>query len=129
MAVCTRKQRKSRKVCIGQLNEQITLQDREIVSPVADGVAFGEDFTGDNVVWALVETVRGETIFDATNVERDISHKFYIRYITGITSETWIEYNDEKVDIVDVENLDERNDFLILRASRLGDKSKQVNLS
>ena len=129
MAKCTKILRKKRQVCIGQLNEQIILQARAIQPPSGSSVDYGEDFSGDNTVWALVETVRGETVFDSTNTEQDITHRFYIRHISGITGETWIEYNSAKLDIVDVENLDERSGFLLLRANNRGDKAVEVNLS
>jgi SPP1 family predicted phage head-tail adaptor len=111
------------------MNQQITLQNRSIQAPSGSSVDYDEDFDGDNVVWALVGTVSGETIFDSTNIEQIVTHKFYIRFVSGITSETWIDYNGEKFDILDVENMDENDSFLLLRANSRGDNTVSVNKS
>lgn len=129
MAICKRKQRSLRSVCIGSLNTLITLQNRAIVPPIGDSVDYDESFTTNDTAWAMVETVRGETVFDGTNTERDVTHKFSIRFISGITAETWVELDDIKYDILDTESLDENGQFLVLRAAMRGDKALEVNLS
>lgn len=126
---CNRIKKKPSLVCIGDLSSSIILQNRAISTPVGDGVDYGETFTTNTTAWARIDTVSGETIFDDTNTERDVTHRFYIRYIDGITSETWIEYDSIKFDILDVENLNEEGRFLRLRAAKRGVKTSDVNLS
>ena len=116
-------------ICIGDLSSKIILQLRAITSPTGESVDFTETFTTAETVWARVDTVRGETVFDGTNTERDVTHRFYIRFISGITAETWIEWNDIKFDILDVENLQENDEFYLLRAAKRGIKTTNVNLS
>jgi SPP1 family predicted phage head-tail adaptor len=111
------------------MNQQITLQNRSIQAPTGSGVDYDEDFDGDNIVWALVETVEGETIFDSTNIEQVVTHHFYIRFVQGVTSETWVDYQSVKYDILDVENLDERDEWLLLRTNSRGDNTVSVNKS
>lgn len=129
MAKCSRKQLEKKAVCIGDMREKIQVQIRSITAPTTDGVDYGESFISLKTVWALVETTRGETIFDGTNVERDVTHRFYIRYLPDVTFEDWIIYKGNYYDIIDVENLQELNDFLLIRVNVRGTTSKEVNQS
>ena len=119
MPKCKKLRRKKRQVCLGDLDNQIVLQDRTITAPTS-GVDASETFTTNDTVDAMVETSRGETIFDGTNTEVDVTHKFTIRFISGITAETWISFNSDRFDILDVENLEERDEWLVLRATNRG---------
>ena len=132
MATCGKIHRKKRRLCIGSMDEQITLEVRSIQSPWvssvdADGVDLGESFTNQRLVWAAVNTTRGWQTFDGTNIANAVTHLFYIRYIPNVTFEDWILYKGERYDIVDVENLDERNEFYVLRANKRGDDTIEVN--
>lgn len=127
MPSCVKLRRKRRQVCIGDLDELITLQDRKI-TPSSTGVDAGETFTDTNpAIWAMVETVSGETIFDNTNTERDVTHRFTIRFIDGITAETWISFDGDRIDILNVEDYEERHEFLLLRASNRGVDTNEAN--
>lgn len=126
MAKCVKLQRKRRKPCIGDLDTLITLQDRTITAPTTS-VDFSETFTENSIVWAIVNTVRGKTEFDDADVERSITHEFTVRFIAGVDSETWVLLEDERYDIIDTEDLEERHDWLILRCAKLGPTTKAVN--
>jgi len=127
MPTCVKIRRKKRQPCIGDMNEIITLQGRTLTPPTS-GVDATEEFTDSNPdVWALIETVSGETMFDDTGTERDVTHMFVIRFITGISSETWILFNNERLDILSVEDLDGRQEFLKLRASNRGIETNEAN--
>lgn len=126
MAECVVIKGKHRKICAGDLNKKITLQNRAITTSSAN-VDFTETFTENSVVWSMVETGSGSVYFDSVGVERTNSHKFYIRYITGITSETWILYGGRRYDILNVEDLDLNNDFMLLRAADAGLSSKAAS--
>lgn len=116
---------KYRRVCVGDLNRRIRLRTREISTPTTD-VDFGHSFT-DIETWAAVQTVVGRNMFSGTNFDQAVSHLFYIRYRTGITAETWIEYRNENYDILDVENLEETNSFLVLICNVRGSTTQPVN--
>lgn len=127
MPTCVKIRRKKRQPCIGDMDELITLQGRTLTPPTS-GVDATEEFADTNPdVWALVETVSGETMFDNTNTERDVTHKFIIRFIDGVTSETWILFNSDRLDILGVEDYDERHDFLLLRATNRGIDANEAN--
>lgn len=128
MAVCVNIRGKRRAICIGDLDRLITLENRAIQSP-RDGVDYTELFTDKPIVdsplspgdvWSMIETVSGKTVFDSTNIERVYSHKFYIRWIPDVTSETWILFDGERYNILSVEDLDARKEFLLLKATARG---------
>lgn len=122
MPSCQPIKRKRRNVCIGDLDSLVTLENRSIQAPEFDTVDFDESFTAPNpAVWALVETVRGKTFFDGANTELDITHWIYINFDSTVTAETWVKLEDgRRMDILRVEDLDERSDFMLLHCTDKG---------
>jgi len=129
MPRCTPIKVKKRRVCTGDLTEQIVIQLRAIKAPQSGSVDFDEDFTDTATVWAAIETKSGIEEFDGVNLVTKPSHLIYIRYIEDIDVEKWITYKDKRYEILDAENLEERDEFLLLRCSSLGDKTLQTNFS
>ena len=109
------------------MDEQIILQDRAITPPLS-GVDATEQFTDTNPdIWAKIETVSGETFFDDTGEAREVTHRFTIEFIDGITAETWISFNSDRFDILDVEDYEERHEYMRLRASNRGIGANAAN--
>jgi len=127
MPVCSYKKRKNRKICIGDLDTEITIDSRDITPPSGYSVDFVETFTGTVVAWALIETVSGKSIFDSTNIERTLTHNIYIRFITGLTAENWIVLKGQRVDIIEVEDYENRSEFMVLKCNDRGDISNPAN--
>jgi SPP1 family predicted phage head-tail adaptor len=128
MAICKNIRATKRDICIGDLDSRIKIQVRTLKAPES-GVDFTEEFTEVKEVWAMVQTSRGLEFFDDTGLNTTFTHKFYIRFSSSfsITSEDWLEWNNQRYDIVEVENLDERNEFLLLKAIKKGDKDINAN--
>lgn len=127
MARCIKLQRRKRQVCLGDLNTKITLQDRTITAPLS-GVDATETFTDTSPdVLSKLDTGRGQTIFDGTNEEQVITHTFTIRFISGITTETWVLFESQRLDIVDAEDLEERHEFIKLRCNNRGTTANAAN--
>lgn len=124
MSICVKIKKKSRKICTGDLRDRITLQNRSIQPEEID---FTEDFTNDIEVWAMIETARGLDSFDGVTLANIVTHKIYIRFLAGVTEETWILFDERRFDIMDVENLDERKTFMLLRCKERGQKDIPVN--
>ena len=122
MPQCQRIHRKRRQLCIGDMDSQITLENRNIQAPDFDTVDFDEEFTAPNpAAWALIETVRGKTFFDGVSTEKDVTHWIYINFDVTVTAETWVKLVDgRRLDILRVENLDERSDFMLLHCDDRG---------
>jgi len=129
MPSCVSIRKKKQVVCTGDMKDLITLQNRAIQGVTTADVDFTENFTEAAVVWSMIETVQGVTVFDTSNTEIVITHKFYVRYDPAVTSETWVEFDDRKFDIVTVTNLDERKDYLLLMCRERGDKDQPVNFA
>lgn len=120
MPKCIKIQRKKRQICIGDMDEEIVLQDRAIGEPLFGSVDFGEDFTTNATVWAAIETVDGKTFFDGVNTETDITHYFYIRFDASVTAETWILWDSRRFDILKPEVYDGRKEFMRLSCAERG---------
>lgn len=124
MPRCVPIRAKRRKLCIGDMEHQITLENRAIQPPVFGSVDFTEDFTGNPPVWALIETVSGKTFFDGVSTEIDVTHWIFIEFDVTVTAETWIKLEDgRRLDILNVEDLDERSDFMKLQCNDRGAKT------
>jgi len=126
MPVCKTIRRRHRKICIGDLDNLVKLQNRSLTAP-SSGVDATEEFTDFQAnpnVYALMETVNGKEFFDGIGTVINITHNIYIGFITGVTAETWIEFDGRRFDILDVEDLDERKEFLRLICNDRGDKLK-----
>ena len=122
MPRCQPIKKKRRNICIGDMEDEITLENRAIQAPEFDTVDFEEEFTAPNpAVWALIETVRGKTFFDGVSTEEDVTHWIYINFDATVTAETWVKLTDgRRLDILRVENLDERSDFQLLHCNDRG---------
>ncbi len=115
-------QRKTRVSCIGDMRERVKIHDRVIKTPVFGTADFTEELSGVKEVWANVKTVTGKTFF-SVNIDVALTHEIIIRYDKNITSENWVEYRNNNLKIVAVEDLDERHEFLKLKCTDRGDKN------
>ena len=128
MTECKRISVPHRKLCLGDLNRKIQLKSRNI-QPVSVGVDFQQKFENTKSVWSAIKTKDGVDTFGGVNLSNTISHVIYIRWFDGLTAEHWIEYKSKLYDIVDIENIDERDEFYALFCNERGDSSKKANFS
>ncbi len=120
MAVCKPVKGQVRRVCIGDLDRVITLQTRSLTASLTATDA-SETFVDDpGEVFAMIKTVSGEVFFDGVDPERAVTHHFYIYFDETITSEIWVLFNNERFDVLSTEDLDERHEFMLLRATNRG---------
>ena len=127
MPKCIRIQRKKRQYCVGDLDEEIILQNRAITPPVFGAVDFTETFTATATVWAAIDTVAGKVFFDDVGTETPITHEIGIRFDATVTAETWIEFDSRRLDILNVEDLDERHEFMRLKCTDRGTVAKAAS--
>lgn len=125
MTVCKRINITKKKICIGDLKKRVIVQTRAIVPP--EGVDYSQLITDLKTVWAAIQTSKGSEIFDGTNVIGVATHFFYIRKIDNVTFENFVEYNSKEYRILDVQNVDEDDLFLLLRCTERGIKTKDSN--
>lgn len=122
MSRCKKIRIPKRRYCAADLNKRIVIQDRNISTP--DDLDYGEDFDKLKTIWAGVKTLIGVEIFDQNNVPITASHDFIIHYRVGITAENWILFENNRYDILRVENFEERNEWLRLRSTLRGSDTK-----
>lgn len=107
------KRRNRRIIALGDLNEKISLQTRVQQSAFESGNNSDQEvFSTIATPWCCVETYRGKNYFDNIEQGANPTHVFIIRYRPLTTQEYWIIYRGTRFDILDVENLDERSEFL-----------------
>ncbi len=122
---CVRVGGRKRKICSGDLNREIALHNRAITAP--EDIEYSEEFSPLARIPAMIITRRGVTTFDKTGTERVVHADIYIRYLTGVTDETWLEFERELYDILNYEDLDLDHKWLLLRCARRGPRTHQAN--
>lgn len=127
MPVCIKIRKKKRELCIGDMRDEIILQDRSITPPDFGATDFTENFISTPPSWALVNTVSGKTYFDDINTEIDITHEIYIRFDATVTAETWILFDGRRIDILTTEDLDERHIFMKLTCNDTGESARAAS--
>lgn len=108
-------------MCVGDLNKLVTLSAREITEPSFGTTNFGEDFPDARDVWAKVRTINGRTLFNGVDTDIPLTHEITIRYDASATSESWVRLADgTRIKIVDTQNLEERNEYLVMLCTARG---------
>lgn len=118
-----------RQVCIGDLRHRIEIHTRDTTVPAFGLVDFDEKFTLYKRVWAAVKTVNGETFFDGVETERNVTHHFFVRHDDSVTSEHWVVYRNQRYDILRVESMDERQEFMRLVCTITGNDDREASKS
>lgn len=131
MARCSSIRKKKRRVCVGDMKDPIILNNRNITPPLFNTVDFDENFTPINQlqpdVLSLVETVTGKTYFDGKNTDVNITHEIYISYDALVNASIWITFEDRRIDILKVEDFEERHEFMKLTCNDEGLTSRQAS--
>lgn len=122
VSVKTVRRRPHRQLTIGDMRHRIELHDRELTAPGEGEVDFDHDFAPFAKPWASVRTVTGKTHFDGVATETPITHAFAMRKRSAgrATAETWVIWKGQRYDVLDVENLDERGEFVELMTASKG---------
>lgn len=118
--------RKKRRVRIGSLNKKIFLAPQTIVQSTP-GTNFDSDISTGDYVWAMVNTIRGEIEFDGTSIVDNATHAFTIRFRPMITQEYMVAFEGKNYNIIDIEDYDERHQFMVLKCTERGLATEEVN--
>jgi SPP1 family predicted phage head-tail adaptor len=92
---------------LGKLRHRITIE-QVAESQDTDGSVI-ETWSSFASAQGSIKPVSGREYFDAQTTQADVTHRIYLRYITGITSKMRIKYNQRIFDILFVINTRERN--------------------
>ncbi len=100
---------------IGKLNKRITFMK---MSDVAD--ALGQSTKGlapIKTVWGSLYPVRGAELYEVQKVQSKVTHKCYVRYIEGIDSNCFLEYQGQTYSIESVIDVDLSHKMLEIMCS------------
>lgn len=128
MPKCTRIRRKHRKVCIGDLDNQINVVRRSL----SKGMDSKEEAVFVPVLanaWAKIETLRGVFVVDQVNGgDQEATHRFTIVFPEGIeiSGELWVQFDGKNYRILDQDDFEERHEFLDLMCTVRGDQTKDA---
>lgn len=115
------------KICVDMFDSLINIQGRRIRTPEGGSVDYTEEFTDGSDIAAMIQTKSGSTVFDSVGQELAVTHWFTIPYEVGITSENWVLFDGRRFDIVDIEDLNERKLFQVLRCQETGTETNFNN--
>lgn len=131
------------KNCIGNFNKYIQIVRRKITAPdYANDSDVEIDELFDNIVhvWANIKTMKGPEVFDEVAITQDINYKFTTMWLGEVIvngdfnagkrrldKDCWILYNNNRYKIMSVENIDEENKYICMRASLTGSVNKPAS--
>lgn len=122
--------KRTRKVCVGDLNHLIKILPRDLVEPKFMETDFGEDFAGHWEVLAKVVTTKGATVFNGVNTDVNVTHEVYIRFDADVTAEAWVDLDDgTRLNVVFIDDLDERHEWMKLICSERGANSQEASFA
>ncbi len=116
--------KRRRQLCVGDLRDRVQIRGRVIVPPAFGAAEFDEKFSDDPETWARINTTAGKTVFDGvSNSDVAVTHEIGIRFDDQVTTECWVELeNGSRLDVVLIEDLDERHEWMLLSCVERGDK-------
>lgn len=113
-------------VCTGDLRYPITIYMRSIKTP--QNVDFGFDLSNFKVVKAGVNIVGDTSNVGGSNINDNSTHIFYIRYDADASNAYLIKYIDKYYNVVSIQDVDFRRNFLRLNTTETGTTNNEVNL-
>lgn len=73
--------------------------------------------------WARVRQTGGTEVTENLKVNSETYKEFTIRFVKGITKDMKIRYKEEMYDIISIEDVEEKGQFLIIKATNVEEKS------
>ena len=127
--ICTSIRKNINKVCTSDFNKRVKIQTTSISANNAPSGLASVGFADILSVWALVKTSSNREFIEGVNIENGLNTDFFIRYNSSVDFERqlWIEYNDSRFKITNVDNIDKENKIIRLRSTEKGNKSILAN--
>jgi SPP1 family predicted phage head-tail adaptor len=96
----------------GRLRHRVSIQ-----APSETLDDFGEadlSWATDSTVWASIEPISGNERFSSDQVTAELTHRVFIRYLTGLTPRKRLLFGSRVFQIQSILNKDEKNEQLEL---------------
>lgn len=103
---------------VGELKHKITIKLWRDVPNLSAGI--DQTFTEPAIAWAKIEPVGTAIYFDTKQTDNKITHRFYIRFIAGVTSDHVIEHDGWRYRIARSAPMQFERRFLVIEAEQLG---------
>jgi len=130
MPNCVKIRTDKTQVCSGDLRYLITINQRTLGVPSDPingiDVDYTESFTVLHTVRAAISTPQGATLFNDIGTTDVVTHIFYIRYLSDVDAQKWVEFGNNRYDILKVTNYEGRKLFLKLECKERGDINKEA---
>jgi SPP1 family predicted phage head-tail adaptor len=126
---CATIKRVKNKICASDFNKKILIQTSQKLSNNAPDSINTTTFTTIATVWAMIKTSAINEFINGVNISNGVNTDFYIRYTSTIDfkQQLFVEYKSKLYSIQPVENIDEQDSIIRLRASERGDKTINAN--
>lgn len=118
--------RPRRKVSVGDLRDRVIVHLTSIAP--ARGGGTSKLFTPIATLSMKVETL-GQTAhgFNSVNIREQPTHRFTTRWRTDINAELFLEFNGNHHEILELENLEGRNEYLVMKCRVTGAVEKEAS--
>ena len=116
-----------RKLCVGALRSKVGLYSRSLAPPAYGDQANRQDYALVDTLPAAFQTINGIDIFDGVEksgsdgIPATATILFFVRYRADVTAENFLQYDGENYQILRVENIDLRREWLKIFAASRGD--------
>lgn len=127
MVQCAKIRVKHRTLCAGDLDRRISVLCRSLKAPTDSTTDFKNEFTKTKKLWAALRTTSGTEVFVDTNLAIEVTHIFYIRHMTTMKADKWLEFKGKNYDILKVENIDGRDEWEALWCNERGCGELELN--
>jgi len=118
--------RPRRKIAVGDLRDRVIVQQTSL-QPVRGGgtvKVFTPIATLSMKVKTLGQTKHG---FNDVNIEVQPTHEFTTRWRTDLNAELFLEFNGSRFEILALENLEGRREYLVLKCRETGSVEKEAS--
>lgn len=131
MTICRKKRIVKKKLCRGDLRHRIQIMRRRLQSAGYDDLDGIESFTNICYCMAAIESVKGTTRFANVNINERPTHLFYILYNPVLDAldhgNNFIKFKTRFYRVLDLENSDEDNQFIIIQTTERGLDTQEAN--
>lgn len=109
-------------ICTADLNKRITIQHRASSGSSNIDTNADTDFVDIGKFWSAVKTSPTGQFFDDVNLSEAVTTDFFVRFTTKINllKPIWVKFCSKRFKIVGVENMNEDNLIIRLRAIERG---------
>ena len=92
---------------LGKLRHRITIE--QVAETQDTDGSLIETWSSFASAQGSIEPVSGREYFDAQTTHADVTHRIYLRFVSGVTPKMRVKYGDRIFDILSVINTRERN--------------------